>query len=648
MSSSTVIGSAVHFFKQYQPFSELPENELFQVCEHATLKYIPEGEWIFREHDAPDGHIYLVYKGSIALIQADQGQEVLVDLCSEGEIFGARALFAEGNYMSGSRAKEETLVYCIPASQTRYLLEKYPRVALFFATNFAATLPGRAKNFSEALKKIQQNQAHPAQASIYDETALKTVEPIRRVITCNPGLSVQEAAQMMCNYRIGSLIAVDAQRRPVGIITDADLRRKIVAKGADPGTVSVAEIMSQPVFTLPEGQTLAELTVVMMEKKIRHFCITEDGTPQSPVTGVISERDMVLVQGNNPAVLVREIRLAYQVEKLAAIRGQADGMIHQYFRQGIHINLIGKIITEINDALILKAIELATHQLQQAGEPIEQIDYCWLSLGSEGRKEQLLRTDQDNALLFQIKPGQDPAHVQQYMLQLGKAVTDILIACGFEECPGGIMASNPLWCLSLDEWVRQFQGWITEPEPKALMHATIFFDFRPVAGNMRLADELKSQIFGLIQQNQAFMTFFAKNALLNPPPLSFFRGFILEKEGKHADRFDIKARAIMPLVDAARIFAYQYQLKPYLSTSERFLEVAKQEKDHELFEEAAMAFEILLKYRAQFGLSQGNSGRYIDIGKLNQLEKQSIRNLFKIIGEIQQVLKVRYKTDFLG
>ena len=256
----------------------------------------------------------------------------------------------------------------------------------------------------------------------------------------------------------------------------------------------------------------------------------------------------------------------------------------------------------------------------------------------------MLRSDQDNAILYLDHSPENKA----YFLKLGEKVVNGLEACGFVKCPGEIMASNPKWCASMEDWENHFYNWVYTPEPQALMHASIFFDFRPVYGDFSLADALKTFVFDKMEAQSIFVTHFANNALLNPPPLSFFNNFIVEKGGDYSKQFDIKARAMMPLADAARVLTYDAKIMNYESTFDRFTTLGKQHSEWEkLFEDAATAYKKLMQIRGLEGLSNGNSGRFIQIENLNKLEKQTLKNIFGVISRVQKLLKTRFKTDYI-
>jgi CBS domain-containing protein len=276
------------------------------------------------------------------------------------------------------------------------------------------------------------------------------------------------------------------------------------------------------------------------------------------------------------------------------------------------------------------------------------VAFCWLSLGSEGREEQLLRTDQDNALLYADVPEAESANVKQYFLQLAQHVNDTLHACGFVYCPADMMARNPNWCLSLSEWQQQFKRWIQTPDEKAVLYSTIFFDYRPVYGDYSLAEALTTSIYQHLQVEGLFLPILAKNALTNPAPLSFFRSFVVERSGEHKNEFDIKSRAMMPLADAARVLSLHHKLSGLNSTIKRYKKLALLEPNNAaLFEEAAMAYEILMRFRATDGFKHQDSGRFIQPEALNKIERLSLKSAFKPIEDLQALLKTRFQLSYL-
>jgi len=345
------------------------------------------------------------------------------------------------------------------------------------------------------------------------------------------------------------------------------------------------------------------------------------------------------LHGNNPSVLIKELKRAKNVEDLKYIREKTDGLLTGYIEQNIPITFISKIISEITDAITIKAIELSLAEMQT--QP--PVKFGWLALGSQGRKEQLLVTDQDNALVFEDVSEENYKKTKDYFLLLSKKITTKLNAVGFEFCPANMMASNPNWCLSLSEWKIQFNTWITKPTNDAVMMCTIFFDYNLVYGDTALVSKLSKSILKSIQSFEIFLNFLGINALRNPTPLGFFRQFLVEHDGEHKDQFDLKSRALMPLIDAARLITLSHNIKDKNNTIARFEKLAMVEpQNKDLYLSCADSFKILLRYRTKQGIKHNDSGRFVDLNTLTKSEKLKLKGCFKSIKDVQELLNIRY------
>ena len=649
MPSETIVQSVVDFLKQYPPFDQLKEQELQELANHVNLNYFEVGDVLFKEGGAPLPTVFVVKKGNIKLSRKHHGKDVLLDECDEGSVFGIRPLMANDRYLSTAVVAEETLLYAIPIAPFTKLMESNPKIAMYFAAGFASGgITDNLKDMTKVRRLLALREEELPQSMALEDTDTLKINPVKQIVSCSPTHTVWEAAKIMSIFNVGSILVVNEQNHPLGIITDSDFRRKVVAKQETIKTLSVTKIMSSPVKTIKPNLSVSEIMLLMVNNKVTHFCVTEDGTNQSAALGVISQRDLLIAQGNNPAVLAKQISITNDVERLAVIREKAEKLVWSYLQNEVAVPFISNIISEINDSLIKRAVNIATQKLQKQGLEAPNLRFAFLSMGSEGRKEQLLRTDQDNAIIYENPPEGDEEAARDYFLSLGKEVINILVKCGFERCPGDMMASNPKWNQPVSKWQKYFTKWIGEPDHNSLMHVSIFFDFRPVGGDESLGIELKDFIFKEIDKTNLFLPYLAKKALTNPPPLSFFRSFIVEKSGDYKNQFDIKARAMVPLIDAARVLAYEHKIAAFGSTFERFEQVAAIDENlASICEAAAMGYEILMRHRAIQGLKTGSSGRYIDPNKFNKLERQTIRNIFKTIEKIQEVLETRFRTGYL-
>lgn len=621
--TNTIVLRIADFLKNIPPFSFLSIEEQLDVAKSIKVEYADVDEDIFPFKGKIHPCFYIVKEGAIGLYSED---DQLSDECDEGDLFGLRALLRKDNYKLAARAIEETILYAIPAEVYESIISKNSDATHFVAQSFANNL----------IKVTEEKFSYPpAKEAIIEEES--TAKYSKNPITCSEETSVEAAAQIMTVKRVGSII-VTHDNKPIGIITDKDLRTKI-ATGKFSIKEKVVKIMSAPVICYPETITVAEAQIAMLKNKITHLCITKDGTDQSDVVGLLSEHDIILIRENNPSVLIKEIKRSFSVEELVNIRVKMSQLIERYLQQNVSIVFITKVVAEINEALTSRAINLAIKELK-SNPPAP---FAWVALGSQGRKEQVLLTDQDNAIVF--KDHKDNESVRTYFLSLAKIVTETLNKIGFEFCPAEMMASNERWCLSVSEWEEQYSKWIKTPTEENVMFCTIFFDFQMVYGDASLTDRLLKSIHKNIKESPIFLKFLGKNALQNPAPLGFFRQFLVEQSGEHKDQFDIKARAMMPYVDAARILCLEQELNGK-NTLERIDQLRNKEpQNEELYNHCYEAFRMLLLFRTRQGFQANNSGRFINLSKLSKVERLALKDAFKALKELQLLLQVRFQLS---
>jgi CBS domain-containing protein len=613
------------------------------MVQHIVAQDRTKGEVIFHQGDTPGSSIYVVREGAVDLYREDDGEQELLDRCDEGKLFGLRSLLAEDTYALTAIAAEKTVIYALPEKIFRNAAKDAPKVLMYIASNFAAGLQWR--RMIGAKNEIFFKQDRPA-SQAFQLLEIQSMERSKTPVVCTPNKSIREAANIMTAKAVGSIIVVDHKGCPVGILTDKDLRKK-VATGNESIDSPVSSIMSSPVYTVHHSVTVADVQMEMVRRRISHLCLTEDGSNATPVIGVFTEHDLLIVQGNNPAVFMREIKRARHVPELVNILERADNLLKQYLHQGVAVSYIASLFTEINDTLLKRLIRLAESRLIAEGMSKPEAGFCWLGLGSEGRKERLLHTDQDNALIFEDVPAHRYEETKKYYLRLAQTINDLLHSCGFVYCPGKMMAGNPKWCLSLSEWKLQFSQWIMEPEPMSILHCTVFFDYRPIYGLGLLVRELSAHILKIIEGQQIFFFHLAKSAVENPAPLTFFRDIMVERSGEHKNQFDIKWRAMTPLVDAARVLALHNRIVGISNTGQRFQELAGREPNNkELFEAAADAYQILMRLRTLQGLKNSNSGRYFNPAELSKMERILLRNIFQPIQELQSLMKTRFQLGY--
>ncbi|GLB53634.1 hypothetical protein NBRC110019_26750 [Neptunitalea chrysea] len=634
---NTIADRVYDFLKKYPPFDIIKKEDLITIAENVTIAYLEKGKVLFKNDDNKHGYFYIVKEGGVVLKKNELPDAEIIDICDEGDVFGLRPLITNDSYMMTAIAEEEALVYGIAIDVFKPILEKEQHVGLFLIESFTS------KTKTPFTNKYTNDLYHDNDAISVGEKDLQELQIIK--YTGNPFCIdkddlVIKAATRMSENRVGSLIVIDEHKLPIGIITDKDFRHKIVT-GVFNNRVPVREIMSFPVETFKKNLTITEAQLAMVKNKTGHLVITEDGTDQTKAIGILTEHDVVISQGNSASGLMKAIKRSRSSKELRKIRQQITHLLKGYIFQNIPVTIITQIIHELNEAITIRVIEIALDRMPEK----PPVQFSWLSLGSHGRKEQLLVTDQDNALVFEDVPNDKYDDVKKYFIILATKVNILLNKVGYEFCPADMMARNPKWCQSLSEWKSQFSHWIHHVDNEDILFSSIFFDFNRTYGSKELVRELSESIFSATKYNPLFFTLMGRSALQNPSPLGFFRQFLVEQDGEHKDMFDIKARALMPMIDAARILILSHKIKSVNNTAERYEKLAELEPSNkEFYTSCSYAVKALIKFRTKHGLMQHSNGRYIILKELTKEERLKLKRCFKTISELQELIKLRFKV----
>ncbi|MCL5244997.1 DUF294 nucleotidyltransferase-like domain-containing protein [Cellulophaga sp. 20_2_10] len=636
---NTISHRVADFLKNYPPFNLLLLEELQELSTQISIVYKEKDAIIFNENDVPHSHFYIVHKGAVSLNKTQTS--TIVDICDEGDIFGLRPLIANENYKMEAKAHEESILYAIPITTFKPYATSNREVGNFLIDSFAS-------NTRNPYSKSHRGTLYgePESTEIYNpSTELLDLQPVKyskKLVSCSPKTQAKVLAAKMTSKNVGAILVLE-DKMPIGIITDKDLRNKIVT-GQLPISAPASEIMTSPVITYSKKLTITQAQMAMIKSNISHLCLTKDGTVNSKAVGILSKHDVMLAVGNNPTVLIKAIKRATRTKEIKQVRKGIMMLLRGYLDQNIPMTLISKIISELNDACIKQIIK---NSLAKLDTP-PPVTFAWLALGSQGRSEQLLHTDQDNALVFEDVAPEDLEETRAFFIHFAKQVTQRLNVIGYEYCPAEMMASNPSWCLSLSEWKKNITTWITNPGPDEVLLSSIFFDYNNVYGNHDLVSDLSDHIFKTAKNYPSFFLHLASGALQNPSPTGFFRQFLVEQDGANKDSFDIKRRALMPLTDAARVLLLSHSIKSINYTAERFEKLAELEPNNaELFMAASYATKALLKFRTKQGLAHNDSGRYISLSKLTKAEKIKLKRTFRTIKEIQELVYIRFKVSNL-
>ncbi len=514
------------------PFDALGTPAQQSLARSVTVRYAKRGTEVLTVGDA-NAHLYIVRSGAVEL--KELGASLTARL-GEGYCFAYPSLLRDGMIRNGVTAIEDTLLYLIPEMVFHDLRETVPAVRQFFAG-------AEAERLRAALTASTSNGGIVS--------GMQTLETLirRAAVCCARETPLQAAAATMVTESVSSLLVTEDDLL-VGIITDRDLRARAVAASL-PYDTPVSAIMTPNPVTVPSGMNVMDALLLMSERELHHLPVTDGaGRP----LGLVSANDILAAQAVGAVPIGKTVRKADGVTAIKQSLTRMPQMVVNLVDAGVDGAQIAGQVASIGYVVHRRIIQLAEAALGPAPIP-----YCYLVFGSLARRDQTLKTDQDNGLL--LDDSYDEAAHGAYFRALSERVSANLDACGFDFCGGDIMAQNPKWRQPLAGWKAVFEDWIRAPEPKALMHASIFFDSAPLYGEERLHKALLDHIVPLASGRELFLAHMVQNALTSQVPIGFFRRFVLTSDKNHEDRLDIKKNGLVPLVDIIRVYALKYSVQ---------------------------------------------------------------------------------------
>lgn len=383
----------------------------------------------------------------------------------------------------------------------------------------------------------------------------------RPVETCPPTASARTVIETLRRLKIGAMVIVDEEQRPLGILTLRDVVDRIVL---EPGALDapITAVMTQAPVGLERQSTAYEAARLMVRRGVRHVIVLD---AHSRACGIVSERDLFGMQTAGVRHLSLAIKSADDVAEVETYGREIQALARTMVQQGAATGPLTAFISSLIDLLTERIVTL---EFERAGV----LDHvCWIVMGSEGRSEQTLSTDQDNGLVFRAPAGVGDETMRERLLPIAKRINAALDRAGYRLCPGNIMASNPQWCASVDEWRTKFSRWIDSGSPEALLHGAIFFDLRGLTGVQTLAEELRTWLVGHASKTPRFLHQMAGNALRTAPALTRWT-HDLAPGGD--GRIDLKMNGATPFIDAARIMSLAIGLDE-VRTEARLLGAAK-------------------------------------------------------------------------
>ncbi|WP_340690872.1 putative nucleotidyltransferase substrate binding domain-containing protein [Hydrogenobacter thermophilus] len=609
------------FLKETYPFDRLPEEEIKRISSNLLVRYYSKGETIFTEGSPPLEFLYVIRKGAVVLKRDRQN----VDYLHEGDSFGYISLLGNTTSSSTAVATEDTILFMIPKPIFLRLVKDYEDLRNFYTNKLVNRIRKEKTTIRIGFERLANLPVGKIKLSppLFVEGEESLSEVILKMV------------------REGLTFAFVRDGDAVGIITERDIIRKVLAEGHDPKQRKAKDIASFPLIEIDADALLFDALLLMAKHNIRRLAVRDRGK----IVGVLEDRDIISYESKNLLFLIKDIGRAKSIEDLAYIYSLVFQVAVEYITEGADPELVGRYISEINDKIMQRVVFLTIKEM--GAEP--PTAFGILVLGSEGRKEQSLKTDQDNALIYEDRPMLDIS-AKKYFEEFSDRYIKNLLKIGFPPCPGGVMLSNPVWRKSLEEWIKQVDMWIENPKGQHTLNVSIFFDFRGVFGSQSLVEELREHVLKKVSDNPVFLAFLASQAARFRVPLGFFRGFVVEKSGEHKGEFDIKAGGVLPIVQGVRVLALEHKIR-LTNTFERIRELSSEGVISERFSrDLEDAYKFLMGLRLRFQAQEIIKGKeptnYINPQALSRAERSVLKDVFGIVEELQNLLRHRYQLRY--
>ncbi|KPP96983.1 putative nucleotidyltransferase substrate binding domain-containing protein [Marinobacter sp. HL-58] len=606
---------------QHSPFAEMPEENLDRVVSGIEVAYFRAGTEILRLGER-NNYLHYVRSGAVEIYRRS-GE--LYNRLGEGEIFGHFGLLMNRTVRFPAKAIEDSLIYLIPNEIFQFLWENDDNFTDFVETEDHSRLR------SALSRREKSNQPMTARV-----TRLISRAPV----TAPNTVRLQEAARIMTEHGVSALLLMDEsgdQPSLSGIITDRDLRTRALSE-ALPSETPVSDIMTDELITTRSDAFIFEAMLAMLHNNVHHLPVMEGNR----IRGVIALSDIVKHESQSSLYLVSNIYHQKDVKGLKRLSQEVPNTFVRMVREDANSHMIGSAMAGIGRSFSQRLLELGEEKL---GPP--PVPYCFMALGSMARDEQLVVTDQDNAMV--LDDSFDPAEHDEYFLALAKFVSDGLAECGYTYCTGDIMATNQKWRQPLKVWKEYFADWIDNPKAEALLNSNIFFDLDGIFGQTEYTEELKTFIAERASNSQRFLAMLARNALNRTPPLGFFRTFVMEESGKQAKTFNLKRRGTAPVSDLIRVHALACGSRAQ-NTFNRLKAIGQTKlMPEDGVDNLRDAFEFIAIVRIRHQALAIEAGREPDNNvrpeDLSPFERSHLKDAFQVVSQAQKFLKFRYHAQ---
>jgi CBS domain-containing protein len=620
----------VEILKKFNPFNLLGENLLYKVAASLGEEFYPAGTYVGRQGETSRHVLFLVVEGKAEITVSDKnGHEFVTGYRGPYEFMGETVFFSGEEYPASARAVTDTRCFVLPQEIFEEIIIENPDFAAFFT-----------RLLTERLRILYQKFFNEDDLS-QDQGFGKRISDIMvsNVVTCLPGDDVRQIASIMSGKNVSSVIVADKDK-PLGIITEGDLVSKILLEADLQKSAgrTARELMSTGLITVKPQDFSYQAFLLMVKYRIKHVIVV-DG--EGSLVGIVAMRDVIKSRKTGSLAVVNSIESSSTIEELCKLSSEVDQVLQALLVERATVIEITSLITEFYDRITRKVIQISERAMIEEGYGPPPVSYCWITMGSSGRKEQYARTDQDNGIIYEDVTEDKEEKVKNYFLMLGEKVVAGLEQYGFRRCKGMVMANNEEWCRSFRSWRDTIKDWINSLLPQNVRLMTIFLDFRYLYGKKSLYDLLRNFVVRNFRNSFVVLNFLVQDNLGKKVPINIFRQVQTERSGEHRNELNLKTSACVHVVDCARVFALREGLL-VTNTFERLEEIGKRnilkEKDIEYI---TSAYETLMMLRIRDAMAKMRKSiepdNYINPRELTNREYSLLREALVMVSRLQGI-----------
>jgi CBS domain-containing protein len=627
--SSNLVANQRAELMRHAPFAQMDAAQVDRFVTACVQAYFEPGEVVLSPQQGAVTHLLYVRRGRVDGEHPTLGPDGAFEF-EAGDLFPISAAVGARPVTSTYTAREDTFCLLLPLATMRELAQQ--------SAPFADHLNRRVMQFLELSRRALQ-VAYASQTLAEQSLETPLGDLVRRAaFGVSADTPLEQALQAMHDKRIGSVLVLGDEGQAHGILTRHDILGRVTLAGV-PLSTPIGAVMSSPVHTLTIQHRAQDAALAMSRYGVRHVPVTDDA---GRVVGILSERDLFALQRLSLKQVSTAIRAAPDVATLQAVAGDIRRFARNLLGQGVRARQLTELISHLNDVLTERLVAILA-----AERGVDLGTVCWLAFGSEGRGEQTIATDQDNGIVF---VSDDAERDRPALLAFAREVNEALDACGYPLCKGHIMASNPECCRTQAEWMARFAHWIDHGAPEDLLNASIYFDFRPLAGDAALVQPMRELVAREAARNARFMKQMADNALRNGPALTW-TGAIDTQSQQGQSVIDLKLHGTALYVDVARLYALAHGVAA-TGTRARFEAAARAMGAQPQESEAWIGgFEYLQLLRLQVQLdrasreavdaSDGNPN-LVDVAALNDIDRRVLKESLRVARRLQQRIEMDY------